>query len=263
MTRPRPEGEEVKGIQVLLQSDANPLQIRDLRVRPSSPFTFTPHLHMHFPSTPPFPTSPPLPQSEHMARLVKVPGIVIQASGVRAKATKITIQCRSCRALLPNIPVRPGLEGYSMPRKCATEQAGRPKCPVDPFFIVPDKCKCVDFQVSHTHHLWLSTAGWVDCCVSAGAEAAGEPRLGAEGRDASPHAALCGPLPNGQGCPWQQDHCDWYLFHQEIWHQATQGWDGTGLTDPPHTDHLLPPLERAGESYQCWSQEAIPSRGGD
>lgn len=28
------------------------------------------------------------------------------------------------------------------------QQAGRPKCPVDPFFIVPDKCKCVDFQVS-------------------------------------------------------------------------------------------------------------------
>ena len=26
------------------------------------------------------------------------------------------------------------------------EQAGRPKCPVDPFFIVPDKCKCVDYQ---------------------------------------------------------------------------------------------------------------------
>lgn len=32
------------------------------------------------------------------------------------------------------------------------EQAGRPKCPVDPFFIVPDKCKCVDFQVC----VWLS-----------------------------------------------------------------------------------------------------------
>ena len=27
------------------------------------------------------------------------------------------------------------------------EQAGRPKCPVDPFYIVPDKCRCVDFQV--------------------------------------------------------------------------------------------------------------------
>lgn len=28
-----------------------------------------------------------------------------------------------------------------------SEQAGRPKCPIDPFYIVPDKCKCVDFQV--------------------------------------------------------------------------------------------------------------------
>lgn len=27
------------------------------------------------------------------------------------------------------------------------EQAGRPKCPLDPFFIMPDKCHCVDFQV--------------------------------------------------------------------------------------------------------------------
>lgn len=28
-----------------------------------------------------------------------------------------------------------------------SDATGRPKCPVDPFFIVPDKCKCVDFQV--------------------------------------------------------------------------------------------------------------------
>jgi len=27
------------------------------------------------------------------------------------------------------------------------EQAGRPKCPLDPFYIMPDKCRCVDFQV--------------------------------------------------------------------------------------------------------------------
>lgn len=27
-----------------------------------------------------------------------------------------------------------------------SEQAGRPKCPLDPFFIMADKCKCVDFQ---------------------------------------------------------------------------------------------------------------------
>lgn len=28
-----------------------------------------------------------------------------------------------------------------------SEQAGRPKCPLDPYFIMPDKCRCVDFQV--------------------------------------------------------------------------------------------------------------------
>lgn len=28
-----------------------------------------------------------------------------------------------------------------------SEAAGRPKCPLDPYFIIPDKCKCVDFQV--------------------------------------------------------------------------------------------------------------------
>lgn len=28
-----------------------------------------------------------------------------------------------------------------------SEQAGRPKCPLDPYFIMPDRCKCVDFQI--------------------------------------------------------------------------------------------------------------------
>ncbi|CAI8016498.1 DNA replication licensing factor mcm5 [Geodia barretti] len=116
VTRPRPEGEEVRDMQILLSSDANPLQIRDLR-------------------------------SEHMARLVKVPGIVIQASGLRAKATRLTLQCRSCRNIIPNMAVKPGLEGVSLPRRCSSDQTGRPKCAMDPFFVVPDKCKCVDFQV--------------------------------------------------------------------------------------------------------------------
>ena len=31
--------------------------------------------------------------------------------------------------------------------RCNTEQAGRPKCPVDPYFIMPDKVKCNDFQI--------------------------------------------------------------------------------------------------------------------
>ncbi|KAI8425200.1 hypothetical protein MSG28_007023 [Choristoneura fumiferana] len=117
LTAPRPEGEEkVEDIQVLLSSDAHTSNLRELK-------------------------------SETVSRLVKIPGIVISASGIKAKATRISIQCRSCRNIIPNLPVKPGLEGYVMPRKCNTEQAGRPKCPLDPYFIIPDKCKCIDYQV--------------------------------------------------------------------------------------------------------------------
>ncbi|CAG9565242.1 unnamed protein product [Danaus chrysippus] len=117
LTAPRPEGEEkVEDIQVLLSSDAHASNLRELK-------------------------------SETVSRLIKIPGIVISASGIKAKATKISIQCRSCRNVIPNLPVKPGLEGYVMPRKCNTEQAGRPKCPLDPYFIIPDKCKCIDYQV--------------------------------------------------------------------------------------------------------------------
>ncbi|KAM6302833.1 DNA replication licensing factor MCM5 [Podargus strigoides] len=117
ITRPRPSGEEaLQDIQVMLRSDANAANIRSLK-------------------------------SDQMSHLVKIPGIVIAATPVRAKATKIAIQCRSCRNTVNNIAVRPGLEGYALPRKCNTEQAGRPKCPLDPYFIMPDKCTCVDFQV--------------------------------------------------------------------------------------------------------------------
>ncbi len=117
VTAPRPEGEEnVEKIQVTLRSEANSTSIRDL-------------------------------SSAMVSKLVKIPGIVVAASGIKSKATKISIQCRSCRTVIPNIEVRPGLEGYAMPRKCNTEQAGRPKCPLDPFFIMPDKVKCVDFQI--------------------------------------------------------------------------------------------------------------------
>ncbi len=117
VTTPRPEGEEeVEKVQVKLCSEATPCSLRDL-------------------------------SAEHVSRLVKIPGIVVSASGVRAKATRISVQCRSCRTVVPNIDIRPGLEGYALPRKCNTEQAGRPKCPLDPFFIMPDKCRCVDYQM--------------------------------------------------------------------------------------------------------------------
>merc|ERR1711893_442339 len=58
--------------------------------------------------------------------------ILLLSPLVKAKATSIAIQ--------------PGLEGYQLPRKCNVEQAGRPPCPLDPYYILPDHCKCVDFQ---------------------------------------------------------------------------------------------------------------------
>nr|VZI30223.1 unnamed protein product [Spirometra erinaceieuropaei] len=87
--------------------------------------------------------------SEQVSKLVKISGIVVSSSGVRAKATRLTLQCRGCRQYLPNIRVRPGFEGYMLPRKCPVSQSGGAavSCPIDPYFIVPDKCKCVDYQV--------------------------------------------------------------------------------------------------------------------
>lgn len=117
ITRPRPEGlEEAQSFQVLVTSDGNCLSIRELK-------------------------------SEYISRLVKISGIIIAATSVRAKATTIAIQCRGCRETQANLPLKAGLEGYILPRKCNSDQTGRTlKCPLDPFFIVPDKCSCIDYQ---------------------------------------------------------------------------------------------------------------------
>jgi DNA replication licensing factor MCM5 len=29
---------------------------------------------------------------------------------------------------------------------CRT-QPGQPPCPLDPYFVMPDKCQCIDFQI--------------------------------------------------------------------------------------------------------------------
>lgn len=90
ITAPRPEGEEdIEDIQILLNSGANPTNMRDLK-------------------------------SDYVSKLVKISGIVIAASGIRCKATKISIQCRSCSNVIPNLNLGPGLEGYALPRKCNT-----------------------------------------------------------------------------------------------------------------------------------------------
>ena len=118
LTSPRPPEEaKIEQVQVVLSWQSNPLQIRQLK-------------------------------SVHMSRLVRVPGIIVSCSSIKAKAASITICCRGCNNTIPNIAMKPGLEGYSLPRTCPTSSvSGRDKCPIDPFIIVPEKCRCVDFQI--------------------------------------------------------------------------------------------------------------------
>lgn len=83
-----------------------------------------------------------------ISKLVKIPGIIISASNIRSKATKISLQCRGCQETIKDVNLNAGLEGYLLPRKCSTDQTGRlNKCPLDPYFIIPDKCECVDYQI--------------------------------------------------------------------------------------------------------------------
>ncbi|KRX57534.1 DNA replication licensing factor mcm5 [Trichinella sp. T9] len=87
-------------------------------------------------------------QSKQISKVVKLRGIIVSTSQVRCKATSISIQCRNCQLTVNNISMQPGFDGYALPRRCNSNQIGQQqKCPVDPFVILPDKCRCIDFQV--------------------------------------------------------------------------------------------------------------------
>ncbi|TFY83319.1 hypothetical protein EWM64_g697 [Hericium alpestre] len=92
--------------------------------------------------------------AEKMNKLVRIPGIVISASVLSSRATKLHLQCRACRS--PRV-VYPsgglgGLGGGSdrgLPRVCdAPEADGQKKdCPLDPYLIIHSKSTFSDHQV--------------------------------------------------------------------------------------------------------------------
>lgn len=85
----------------------------------------------------------------HVSHLVRIPGIVIGASTLSSKATALHIQCRNCQHS-QNIAVTGGFAGVTLPRTCArTTQPGEDsaKCPLDPYFVVHEKCQFIDQQV--------------------------------------------------------------------------------------------------------------------
>ncbi|GKT84949.1 LOW QUALITY PROTEIN: DNA replication licensing factor MCM5 [Colletotrichum tofieldiae] len=84
-----------------------------------------------------------------IARLVRVPGIVIGASVMSSKATELAIQCRNC-AHSSSIPVLGGFTGVTLPRQCGRQKIPNdptPKCPLDPYFVLHEKSRFVDQQI--------------------------------------------------------------------------------------------------------------------
>ncbi|RLN09616.1 DNA replication licensing factor MCM5 [Panicum miliaceum] len=84
--------------------------------------------------------------ADYMSKLVKIAGIAIAASRVKAKATHVTLLCKNCRSVRI-VSCRPGLGGAIVPRSCDhVPQPGEEPCPLDPWIPVPDKSKYVDLQ---------------------------------------------------------------------------------------------------------------------
>ena len=84
--------------------------------------------------------------SSQVSRVVMIPGIVISSSKVKAKATTVVAQCKGCQAT-KQIAVRAGFAGANLPRKCdEPRQPGEAACPIDPYSILPEKCKYIDVQ---------------------------------------------------------------------------------------------------------------------
>ncbi|XVE97520.1 hypothetical protein REPUB_Repub03eG0026500 [Reevesia pubescens] len=84
--------------------------------------------------------------AQYISKLVKISGITISASRVKAKATYVQLICKNCKSPR-TVPCRPGLGGAIVPRSCDhIPQPGEEPCPIDPWLVVPDRSKYVDQQ---------------------------------------------------------------------------------------------------------------------
>jgi DNA replication licensing factor MCM5 len=87
--------------------------------------------------------------AENVSHLVRIPGIVIGASTLSSKATAVTVQCRNCQFMM-DIAVTGGFSGITLPRTCGrvrNEADASDRCPMDPYFVVHEKCQFVDQQI--------------------------------------------------------------------------------------------------------------------
>jgi DNA replication licensing factor MCM5 len=82
-------------------------------------------------------------ESDLVGQMIVVPGIITSASKSQIKASKLSIRCRNCGDT-KQIVVKSGLAGAFTPRTC--DRAQQEKCPMDPYFIVPEECEYKDYQ---------------------------------------------------------------------------------------------------------------------
>ncbi|KAL7424263.1 minichromosome maintenance protein 5 [Cryptotrichosporon argae] len=88
--------------------------------------------------------------ADTLTTLVRLPGIVINASQLSSRATELHLQCKGCRSV-KTVKVASGMGGdrAALPRKCdAPAPEGQPKdCPLDPYVILHDRCRFADQQM--------------------------------------------------------------------------------------------------------------------
>ena len=88
-----------------------------------------------------------------MNKLVRIPGIVISASVLSSRATRLHLQCRACREPKIITPAA-GLGGVGggsdrgLPRVCEAPvpEGQKKECPMDPYLIVHSKSSFTDHQ---------------------------------------------------------------------------------------------------------------------
>ncbi len=92
--------------------------------------------------------------STHVGRLVMVPGIVISASRVHAKATHVSVFCKNpeCRYHTDPLEIAcsSGFGGANIPKRCVEEEQSSNKnlkCGPSPYVIVGDRSRYCDHQV--------------------------------------------------------------------------------------------------------------------
>ncbi|WWD16187.1 hypothetical protein CI109_100612 [Kwoniella shandongensis] len=84
-----------------------------------------------------------------LTTLVRLPGIVINASQLSSRATELHLQCKGCRSVKSvKVASTLGGERAALPRRCdAPAPEGQSKdCPLDPYVILHDRCRFVDQQ---------------------------------------------------------------------------------------------------------------------